>query len=698
MSSSFRFAFIALAAVSVSTLDRTPGFAQASQDKKIALVIGESEYRAGVLPEPANDAGLIASTLQQAGFDVVGARDLDQDSMRRAFRDFLQKAQAAGPRTIAFVYLAGYGLQYDGDNYIVPIDATIARGSDAPIQAVRLSDFMQALSGLTLRARIFVLDAARPNPFSRQGAPLAGGLALVAPDAGSLLAFNAAPGTVATTETGPYGSYARALAEALRQPGAPAADIFEQARLRTNELTDGREVPWADSALASPTVLVDAAPGAPPPPILSSQNVALLRRPLNELTPDQAYLVTLDQDTLPGYVAFLAAFPHDPLAGRVRGMLAARREALTWRQTVLANRPNAYWTYLRRYPHGPHGPDAVRRLELLRAAAAPPPRFDPYVYEDLPAPPPDEVVIIDRGPVVIFDERGNPPPPTVFIGRRPPDFDRLPNPERAERPNALPTPTIAIPFNRDARIPPRPRPAAIPLPASVAARPAESGPPPVGGARPPQGLPARGGETPSAGGPARRPPEFTGGTGHALPAPAAVAPLNSGRAPHDAGGNGPETPGHARSAPPPAASSPPHTGASAPLNPRAEGRGPSDASRRDRGRLAAPNSPLPSANDAAAPRPSGRRLEEQRAKPQEGRGPVGQPQPSREPPPRAPANRPHAGPKGDENRQPAPPPPAPRVQARPEARPEARPQAHAPERAPGAPQERAPGAERQQER
>src|SRR3569832_395731 len=79
-------------------------------ERRIALVIGNANYQAGALPTPANDAGLIAQTLQAAGFDVAGARDLDQDSVRRAFRDFLDKASSAAADTVAYIYLSGYGL------------------------------------------------------------------------------------------------------------------------------------------------------------------------------------------------------------------------------------------------------------------------------------------------------------------------------------------------------------------------------------------------------------------------------------------------------------------------------------------------------------------------------------------------------------------------------------------------------------
>ena len=88
--SKFFFALFVIASLAISPL------AAQTTEKRIALVIGNADYQAGLLQTSANDAGLIAQTLQVAGFDVVGARDLDQDSLRRAFRDFLDKASASG--------------------------------------------------------------------------------------------------------------------------------------------------------------------------------------------------------------------------------------------------------------------------------------------------------------------------------------------------------------------------------------------------------------------------------------------------------------------------------------------------------------------------------------------------------------------------------------------------------------------------
>lgn len=124
------------------------------QEKRLALVVGNGAYQAGALQTAANDAGLVAQTLQAAGFDVIGARDLDSETLRKSFRDFIQKVQDAGPNAVAFVYLAGYGVQLTGENYFVPVDAKIARDTDVPVEAIRISDYSHLLSALPIKAGV----------------------------------------------------------------------------------------------------------------------------------------------------------------------------------------------------------------------------------------------------------------------------------------------------------------------------------------------------------------------------------------------------------------------------------------------------------------------------------------------------------------------------------------------------------------
>ncbi|MEH2547254.1 putative caspase-like protein [Bradyrhizobium sp. AZCC 2262] len=389
-------------------------------EKRIALVVGNGAYAKSPLATAANDAGLIAQTLQAAGFDVIGARDLDGDTLRKSFRDFIQKAESSGPDTVAMVYLAGYGLQLAGENYFVPVDSAINRDTDVPIEALRTGDYIRQLASLPLKAGIVVLDAARQQPFVN--GQIASGLALVEADPHMLIAFNAAPGTVAPAEQGPYGAYAQSLAEMIRTGGLPLPEVFNRVRLRVNEASKGAQVPWDSQKVDAAFTFFERAPDAPAatPP---DQVAAIRNKPIRELGVQDAYAAALERDTLPAYEDFLGAYPDDPMAKRVRAIAAARREAITWRRTYRADTPNAYWSYLQRYPRGPHAADARRRLAILTASLEPPPSFDVIDY-DVPPPPPEEFIYVDR-PVLAFGDPDldfvPPPPAPVYYLPPPPD-------------------------------------------------------------------------------------------------------------------------------------------------------------------------------------------------------------------------------------------------------------------------------------
>ena len=297
------------------------------------------------------------------------------------------------------------------------------------------------------------LDAARAGPYPGDGPPFAGGLALVEPDAGLLIAFNASPGAVADEEAGPYGVYAKSLAGAMREGGLPIEDVFAQTRVGVNQATAGAQLPWNASKLAAPYFIFERAADAPPPPAAAALADAAERR-LGGFPADQAYAVAIARDTLAGYEEFLAAYPNGVEARRVRAILAARREALFWRRSVAQDSAPAYWTYLRRYPHGPHVADAERRLAILSAAAEPPADFAPQDYADLPAPPPDELVYADR-PAFAFQgaELGPapPPPPAGLVAEDGGAWRDLPAPARPTMGGVLPALSAAIPLMATAR-------------------------------------------------------------------------------------------------------------------------------------------------------------------------------------------------------------------------------------------------------
>ena len=170
-----------------------------------------------------------------------------------SFRDFIAEGSGAIPRTRSrWSISSGYGVQLAGENYFIPVDSTINRDTDIPIEGLRISDYTRELASIPLKASIVVLDAARQQPFIEGGKPIASGLALVDPAPNMLIAFNAAPGTVAPPRAGPYGAYAQALAEMIRTGGLPLPDVFDRVRLRVNEASKGAQVPWDAQKIEAP--------------------------------------------------------------------------------------------------------------------------------------------------------------------------------------------------------------------------------------------------------------------------------------------------------------------------------------------------------------------------------------------------------------------------------------------------------------
>ncbi len=372
----------------------------AAPEKRLALVIGDAAYKVQPLPTTISDAALISQTLQSAGFDVIAARDLDQNLLREAFRNLMNKITSAGPGAVVFIYFAGYGAQLAGENYLIPIGAEISDVADLPTRAVSLSELKQALSGLNLKSTFIVLDSGRPGPFVM--AKQAGGPAWTEPEANMLIAFSTAPGTLARDTSGNYGAYARGLAEMIREGDLGPAILFDRVRLRVHELTGGGQIPWHASKIEAPFKFLERTPTVSVGTNTPERAARFRLQPMRALGVQNAYATALMRDTFDAYTDFLADYWQDPMTKRVRALLAARRESITWERTCHANEPDAYWSYLERYPKGPHVADATRALTRIGAATTLPPKFARLDY-DVPPPLPDELDYVER-PMLILDD------------------------------------------------------------------------------------------------------------------------------------------------------------------------------------------------------------------------------------------------------------------------------------------------------
>ncbi len=412
----------------------------AAAQSRIALVVGNGAYARGAVTTSLADAGLVAEALNSIGFEIVEGADFDQAELRRTFRDFLARVEAAGPDAIAFVYLSGYGVEFEGENYLLPVDARLTRDTDIPLEAVRISDLVRPLAGAAARAKLFVLDASRPLPFTIEVAP---GLAATEASPGMLIAYSAAPGTFAQDTGAAYGAYANAMAEMLREGGLDLDTIFTQTRVRTHELTEGRQTPWHVEGLTEPIVLVpgDGQPAMRAPRMAAPQGIAgavprvVLRqpRPMREVDPEEAYGLAVEMDTLPGYVEYVETYPDSPYAPRFWAVIRVRREALAWMRACEINTPAAYWTYMQRYPDGIYVPDARRSLRRLAALTMPPPGFAPIELMGVPPP-------LSREPREYIGVYAPVRLPGNLIAPRPAYFSSLPPPPPPRGPRLLPAP------------------------------------------------------------------------------------------------------------------------------------------------------------------------------------------------------------------------------------------------------------------
>jgi uncharacterized caspase-like protein len=254
------------ALLAVVSFVATPSLAQ---DKRIALVIGNSAYKhTPRLHNPGNDAADMAAKLEQVGFDVIVGRDLDKVAMDRTIRDFAEKL--AGAHVGLFFY-AGHGLQVNGQNYLLPTDAKLTTAAAIDFEMVRL-DLVHRTMERETRTNILIVDACRDNPLARNLAGALGtrssqvgrGLAIVESGEGTLISFSTQPGNVALEGSGRNSPFAGALMKHIATPGEDLLSILINVRNDVMQATARRQIPWEHSAMTAKFHFVPPAPAAAP--------------------------------------------------------------------------------------------------------------------------------------------------------------------------------------------------------------------------------------------------------------------------------------------------------------------------------------------------------------------------------------------------------------------------------------------------
>lgn len=426
---------------------------QAAAEARLALVIGQSAYRTvPELPNAANDAKGMAELLSNAGFNVTAAPNLSQNDMRQAISDFAGMVSASGADTVALVFYAGHGLQIDGENYLVPVDLDPKREADIPLQGVRLNDLLNTLGALPTRARIFMLDACRNNPFpALSGA--GHGLAIVDTKAGapgSFISYSTSPGAEAEDGSGADSPYTTAALTVAKQPNVPIEEVFKRIRIAVAQSTDGRQIPWESSSLTTDFKFFGKSSQQPPASSANSMALASATRSVEDWRKDlqgkdakAAYELVIADDTVPAYQAYIELYAQASYTPRLRTVLERRRQMLAWDRAVAINTRASFEAYLANWDNSDLAATARRLLLRVQnrnyalpvAAAAVPVAVAmaptcPCSAPTTPATPINPTVApvikkrVDDTPpkrkVVDTPPKRRPPPDEVVVERAPP--------------------------------------------------------------------------------------------------------------------------------------------------------------------------------------------------------------------------------------------------------------------------------------
>jgi uncharacterized caspase-like protein len=248
-------------------------------EKRVALVLGNSAYQnVPPLSNPINDAALMAKTLKDAGFDLVDSRqNLSALETRRVLRDFADKAASAD---VVVIYYAGHGIEIDGSNYLIPVDAKLERDNDVYDEAFSLDRVLVAVESAK-KLRLVILDACRDNPFAQTmkktiaTRSIGRGLAKVEPGSpNTLIAYSAKAGSTAADGGGTNSPFTIALSKHVAKPGLDVRRAFGFVRDDVLKATSNRQEPYLYGSLGGDDVALVPAPvaaAAPTAPVSSPQ-------------------------------------------------------------------------------------------------------------------------------------------------------------------------------------------------------------------------------------------------------------------------------------------------------------------------------------------------------------------------------------------------------------------------------------------
>ncbi|WP_314956088.1 caspase family protein [Bradyrhizobium cosmicum] len=287
----------------------------AHAERRVALIIGNSAYKSVPrLANPVNDAALIGDMFKKAAFDHVEIRlDVSAAEMRKSLREFANRTRDA---EVAVVYYAGHGIELDGNNYLIPTDATLETDGDVLDETVALDRALFAVEPAK-RLRLVILDACRDNPFAKTmrrtvaARAIGRGLAKIEPTSpNTMIAFAAKAGSTASDGDSKNSPFAAALVERLPTPGLDLRKAFGFVRDDVLKNTGYKQEPYVYGSLGGDDVAL-----VPAKPITAGPQPS----PQDAVRRD--YELALQLGSREIWTAFLAQYPDGFYASLAKGQL-----------------------------------------------------------------------------------------------------------------------------------------------------------------------------------------------------------------------------------------------------------------------------------------------------------------------------------------------------------------------------------------
>ncbi len=219
-----------------------------NEEGRYALVIGNASYKNSPLDNPVNDVRDIATSLRRLGFHVIQKENLSRKDMGDSIREFGDLIAKGG---VGLFYYAGHGMQVNGKNYLIPVNANIQHEDEVAYESVNVDRLLAKLDSAGNRLNIVILDACRNNPFARSFRSGSRGLARMNAPVGTLIAYATSPNSVASDgKRGERnGLYTKYLLANMEIPGVEIGKMFRKVRRAVRIATNKAQIPWENSSM-----------------------------------------------------------------------------------------------------------------------------------------------------------------------------------------------------------------------------------------------------------------------------------------------------------------------------------------------------------------------------------------------------------------------------------------------------------------